>query len=239
LLQRGDRAEALVYFKRAEIYSTRYPTLEANLGSAYGALKQSAEAERHFLRCLEIDPSYEAGRYMYARWLEDNGRRPEAIEQLRLAVKWNPDVLSSLYLLMEIYAKQESWFTVKALAEYVLERFPKDPDARTYLTMARSQIDPREQSQASETPESLLNLSALYYQIGRYADAILAAKKALSLRPQYPEAYNNIAASYNSLHQWDEAVQAAQKALQLRPNFGSAQHNLARAEDGRGKTVAP
>ena len=236
-LQRGDPAEALVYFKKAEPFAARYPTLEANLGVAYGALKQNAEAERHFLRCLELDPSYEAGRYVYAHWLEDNGRRPEAIEQLRLSVKWNPDFLSSLYLLMEIFAKKESWPTVKGLAEFLLQRFPADQDAKTFRLMALRQID-GDLEQTSETPEALLNLSALYYQIGRYEDAVAAAREVLALRPEYPEAYNNLAASLNSLQRWDEAAEASRKALQLRPQFGSARKNLARAEDGKEKSVA-
>jgi protein O-mannosyl-transferase len=242
LLQKGDPGKAVVLFKEAKTLAPRYAPIEVNLGSAYRSLKQGTEAEEHFRRGLQLDPTNAAGYYSYAVWLEESGRQPEAVEQLRLAAKANPDHLSSTYLLMKIYAKRDSWQTVKNLAEYILKRFPSENQAKAYHLMAASAMTgPGSADQALKllkTPESLLNLSVLYYLAGKFEDSIAAARESLTLRPNYPEAYNNISAAYRSLGKWDLAIEASRQSLALRPKFQSARENLAKAEEGK-KVAVP
>jgi tetratricopeptide (TPR) repeat protein len=241
LFQKNDPGQALVLLKQAQIRAPDYAVLEVNLGSAYRALKQATEAEEHFRRGLQLDPGSAAGHYAYALWLEESGRQPEAIEHLLLSAKMNPDFLSSIYLLMEIYAKRGSWQTVKNLADYIIKRFPSENQAKAYYLMAASSMPGRaganEALKSLKTPESLLNLSALYYTAGRFDSSIAAARESLTLRPNYPEAYNNISAAYRSLGKWDLAIEASRQSLALRPKFASAQQNLAKAEESKKKAV--
>jgi tetratricopeptide (TPR) repeat protein len=90
-----------------------------------------------------------------------------------------------------------------------------------------------------KTPQSLLNLSALYYVDGKFENSIAAARESLKLRPNYPEAYNNISAAYRSLGKWDQAIEASQRSLALRPKFKSAQQNLAKAKEGKNEGTVP
>lgn len=83
----------------------------------------------------------------------------------------------------------------------------------------------------SPTAAQLLDLSLVHYRARRYSEAIVAAKQALRLQPNYAEAYNNLAASYAELKQWDEAIDAAQHALILKPDFTLARNNLLWALD--------
>jgi tetratricopeptide (TPR) repeat protein len=232
-LQKHDPDKALALFKEAQRLAPRYSLLEVNLGAAYGDLKQNELAEEHFRRGLQLDTGLgtEPSRCVYAQWLEANGRRPEAIEQLRMAVKLSPDFLSSVYLLMEIYAKRGSWPTVQGLADYILKRFPYDETSKAYVLMAAYATGGSGDAVKSlKTPGNLLNLSALYYEAGQWDDSIDAAREALALQPNYPEAYNNIAANYRRLEKWDFAIEASRRALALRPGYRSAQRNLAEAE---------
>jgi tetratricopeptide (TPR) repeat protein len=234
LVQKGDYSQALAYFERAKTYAPNYARNELNLGVVKGLLKRDAEAEQHFRRALAMTPRDPVANYLYARWLEKTGRRPEAIEQLRLAINANPDYLNAAYFLMEIYVKRGSWDTVRRLSDYFLKRFPSDPDERAYRLMAAWKTgelaNPDSAVRSLVTAENFLSVSALYYQSGDYEQSIAAAREALKLRPNYPEAYNNISAGDRALGNWDEAVEAAQQSLRLQPGSRMAQENLARSQ---------
>jgi tetratricopeptide (TPR) repeat protein len=236
LIRKGEPAKALELLEEARTLSPKYGLLEANLGAAQGALKD-ATAEEHFLRGLQFDPGSPACRHIYAKWLNDNGREAEAIEQLRIAVKANPDYLDSVYFLIQIYAQRASWQTVDNLADYVLRRFPSENSAKAYRLMAATADEHTLKS--CKTAATLLSLSALYYKAGKFESSLGASKDALTLRANFPEAYNNLSAAHRGLGQWDEAVGAAQQALLLRPDYRSAQQNLANALEGKRKLLLP
>jgi tetratricopeptide (TPR) repeat protein len=102
-----------------------------------------------------------------------------------------------------------------------VDRNPMHTEARALLARMN------ERARTMETPERYLGLSLESFQRGRYKDCIEAARKALSLRPDYAEAYNNIAAGHQALGEWDEAIAAAREAIRLRPDFQLARNNLA------------
>jgi Flp pilus assembly protein TadD len=218
--QKGDFARALVYLEKARALGAPADLVEADLGAVTGELRRDAEAERHFLRAIEISPHEPSTRQLYARWLDSRGRSEEAMEQAKIGARANPDNLESIYALLGIYAKEKMWRDVRAVAEGLLKRFPSDVPAKAYLLM----LDPA--APALRTPGNFLYLSVLHFEAARFEDAIGAAKEAVKLRPRYPEAYNNIAAAYRKLEEWDHAAEAAREALLLRPQFDQAQKNL-------------
>jgi protein O-mannosyl-transferase len=235
LAEKGDLQGALGYLERAKsVLPPSYYLIEVNLGVVKGSLKRNVEAEEHFRRALQLNPADPGTHYGYARWLEKNGRRPEAIEQLRLANDANPDVLGAAYALMEIYAKRGSWDTVRRLSDYLLSRFPSDLQAKTYRLLAAWQAgelpNASTRVRSMATAPYFLEVSALCYQSGEFEQSIEAAKEAVKLRPDYAEAYNNIAAAYRANGNWDAATEAARQALRLRPDFKMAQENLARSQ---------
>jgi len=77
----------------------------------------------------------------------------------------------------------------------------------------------------------MLHQSAEFCRARQYRECIDAARKAISLKPDYAEAYNNIAAASIALGQPDEGIQAATEAVRLRPDFELARKNLQRALD--------
>ena len=238
-LEKGDLDRARSYLEKARAQAPYYHLVEANLGVVNGRLKLDQEAERHFRRALQLlgDP---ADRTLFARWLEQHDRLPEALVQAGLALKANPDFLPAAYMLMGVDAKRRDWDQVRARANAVLTRFQNEPTTMAFLLMAAFETDDRA-ARVERTAENFVNLSVLYYQLAEFPQCILAAREALKLNPRSPEALTNLAAAHRELGEWDEAIAAAREALAIRPGFAGARANLVGAEAGklRGGTSPP
>jgi tetratricopeptide (TPR) repeat protein len=232
-LSKGNTIVANNYFEQAAALMPNYSTLEINRGVALGVLRRDAEAEQHFRRAMTLAPADSQPYFFYGRWLQGQGRTPEAISILSRSAAINPADLDPRYSLMAIYAQQSNWASLKGVADEVLHLAPGDAEARRYFAMAQNanaSVTTAEQlAGAQPTAENYVNLSLLYNQTGRYEDSIRAAKEALKLRPNFAEAYNNIAAGNESLGRWDEAIAAAQEAVRLKPDFQLARNNLSYA----------
>jgi tetratricopeptide (TPR) repeat protein len=228
LMARGDYPKALDYFQRALVYNPGYMVLEVNLGVVNGALKNDAEAERHFKRALALAPSDAIPNYFYAVWLEQKRRIPEALACLNLALAGNPSYMQARYLLMSIYAEQHDSDRLRVAAADTLAQFPSDEAAKSWL------------ARASDAPsaDTYLDRSLALYRQGKFTESIEAARAALKLRKDYAPAWNNIAAAYNSLGRWDEGIEAAEQAVRADPGFQLAKNNLAWARDQKRKTAA-
>jgi tetratricopeptide (TPR) repeat protein len=216
-MEKGELARALDYFQRAQVYNPNYYILEVNLGVANGALRNDAEAERHFARANQLAPTEAVPHYYYAVWLRAKGRLGEAIQNLDVAMVNNPTYLDAPHLLMDIYAQEQDAVLLQRTASETLARFPGDPVATSWLGRAAN---------LKPTAETYLNQSLTFYQQGRFEDSINSAREALKLRPGYSEAWNNIAAAYNAQSRWYEGISAENQL---------AKNNLAWAEQHKGK----
>jgi len=76
-------------------------------------------------------------------------------------------------------------------------------------------------------------LSEAYYKMGRYTDAVAAARTGVSLDPAVSEAWTQIALDCIPLGRWDEALNAATTAVRLAPDDASANAVLAEAQSRR------
>src|ERR1017187_8252680 len=81
-------------------------------------------------------------------------------------------------------------------------------------------------AEENPTPETLLQLSFVYYRMRLFGACIVTAKDALQLKPDFPEAWNNICCGYNELHEFANGKAAGEEALRLRPGWTLAQNNL-------------
>jgi tetratricopeptide (TPR) repeat protein len=241
-MEKGDDATALSYFERALVYAPDYSLIETNLGIANGRLKRDAEADRHFQRGLVLAPKWSEPRFFYGRWLKEKGRTKEAIAQLETALRSNPSAYDCRHLLMQIYFDQSNWGELQRVAEDTLRLAPNDATAQQFLGARQKReqdISAAEEAvRQTPTPELLLNLSLLYYQVGRFSECIQTAGRAVQMKPDYAEAYNNIAAGYNSLGLWDDGIKAATEAIRLKPDFELAKNNLTYAVAGKQRATA-
>ncbi len=70
-------------------------------------------------------------------------------------------------------------------------------------------------------------LSEAYYRMGRYADAVIAARTGVALDPAVPEAWTRVALACIPLGRRDEALNAATTAVRLAPDDQTANEALA------------
>ncbi|HYA43384.1 MAG TPA: tetratricopeptide repeat protein [Syntrophobacteraceae bacterium] len=235
LMARGDITGARSCFQKALAMSPDYAYLHINMAIAEGALGDEAAAESHFKRAIQCNPYFYGCYYYYARFLEERGRRAEAVPLLRKAMELSPGYCESRYLLMRIYARQNDWESLAKIAEDTLKRSPEDARARLYRQMALNRDDPVPEQEITAindpTPENYVWLSLAYYQRDQFEKCIEAAQKALRLKPKCVEAYNNICSAYIRLGDKSRATRACQSALEIDAGFELARNNLRVAQE--------
>lgn len=87
------------------------------------------------------------------------------------------------------------------------------------------------------TENNYINLSLVYYNLGRFQKCVEAATSALAVNPKSEAAYNNICSAYNMLQLWDKAIEAGEKGLKLNPKNELLRNNLEVSK--KGKTPHP
>jgi tetratricopeptide (TPR) repeat protein len=228
-MAKGDVTTALTYLERAKVYNPAYFFLEINLGIAKAEAGRRIEAERHFLRAIELEPYRYESNFYYARWLHASGRTEEALSRLEAAKQLNANALDVKHLLMQVYFEQKRWQALERLAAETLRVAPGDSQALRYASAQRQSQAELERAAAAannaQSADKYLNLSLLYYRADKYEECIHAARQALRLNPEYAEAYNNIAAANNAMRRWSDGIKAADQALRLKPGFELARNN--------------
>ena len=140
------------------------------------------------------------------------------------------------------------WISVIILALAVWIRRPSFPSARTCILLSAiavaifaypvwnqvHNIDKRTYPPANDHAalitihaEEDAALSQAYYRLGRYTDAVVAARTGVALDPTVLDVWNNLALACIQLRRWDEALNAANNAVRLAPNDETANANLA------------
>lgn len=71
-------------------------------------------------------------------------------------------------------------------------------------------------------PDCYYNIGYAQNQKKNYAEAEVAFKKAIELKPAYADAYNGLATVYNAQKKFDEAAAASAKAIELTGGAGAA-----------------
>jgi Flp pilus assembly protein TadD len=194
-----------------------------NYGLTLMAKGDYAGALDYFHRAEPLTPHYSLLLINLAI-AENATKEPSKAEQhfkdaLRLAPS-SPDSYTyyARYLLSHSRVEEARGFLQSAL-----ELSPADLNARDLLARADAQTP---NPPAPQTPEYYLDLSLKFYGEERYAESIVASRRALDLRPAYAEAWNNICAADNKLGRYDEAVAACEQALRFKPDLELARNNL-------------
>ncbi len=172
-----------------------------NAGWVAEVLHRPADAERHYGRAYEADPSYRPGMFSYARLLVENDKAAEAAEVFRAFVEAHPDDLEVRNELVVALGDAGLYDEAEQQASEVLLRDPEN--AQVYR-----------------------NLSSMYHAQGRFGMSQLAIEKALSLDDQDAGTYNNRGVTYQRQGRLAAAIQQYQAALQLEPSHFEANTNL-------------
>ena len=238
-MNKGAYPQALALFTEALEYTPNYPTLEINLAVVNGLMAdagdtaKSADAERHYLRAINLAPGDDAAPAYYGRWLAAHGRFGEALYQLQRAVQLNPTRPFQRDILIATYQRAGDTAGARQAAQQTLAFMPDDATAQAALTQPALPVNPTPAipftpaATGPQTAGDWINASLTLGQQGKYAESIAAARNALALDPKAAEAWNNIAAANEAEHKWDAAIDAAKHAIALKPDFQLAKNNLA------------
>jgi tetratricopeptide (TPR) repeat protein len=172
-----------------------------NLGLLLMNMGRPDEALAHFLKALELNPSYGDAHYNLGVLLEKMGRIEEDMAHYQKALEINPnyiDAHNNLGLLLEKIGRPE-----EAMAHYqkALEINPN----YGYVHY---------------------NLGILLADMGRTYEAMVHYQKALELNPNHAEAHNNLGALLAKMGRTDEAIAHYRRALGINPNAITPFQNL-------------
>ena len=220
-MSRGRYAEARDLFNRAAEILPNYSFLEVNLGVVSNALQNPVEAERHFQRALSLDEKQPVAHRLYALFLLDHTRGPEAIVHLRRALALSPGELDSRHLLMAIYAGRGETQALQALVGETLQMTSSDPDAQAYARGSSPHPPVRDDY------AGWFNLGFAFTRANRHLDAAPMYRIALQRDSTKEEAWNNLGWTLGRMGFFDDAEPPLRRAIALKPDFALAKNNLA------------
>jgi tetratricopeptide (TPR) repeat protein len=160
LVRTGKLDEALESFAKCVTLEPGSAKAHANLGIALVEKGRDEEGMEHCLKALEIDPENADAHNSLAIALARTDRLDEAIAHLEKAVAINPASFEYQYNLGRFLAGKNRFV-----------------DALPHFEQAVNLSNGRD-------PQSLEMLAAIYYETGRYPEAVRAARRALEIAVQ-------------------------------------------------------
>lgn len=192
LKQNGDRERAIASFEHAIELDPSIPLPYLNLGNLLVGV-DDIEAERLFLKVLEISPNHEDANNNYGVMLARRGRNQDAIKYFRQAIEENP----------------QKWDARLNLGDALL---PMDPVA----ALAQYEEVP---DQEVDRAEAFLNKAVAYIR-GR-ADVVSAMdcwKSCITLYPDHPAAWVLLANAHNTIGDRRAAIELLAEAQRRFPD---------------------
>lgn len=186
-------------------------------------------------------PNVEAGHNDLGVEYVKQGRIDDAIKELELALRLNPDSSEALSNLSALYRRQKRFDEAIAMLKESLKIRPRNSSAWNNLGVAYTDMGRFEEAVQAysavlsyETGFSEVhnNLGAVYTKQGRFDEAIKEFQIALKLEPRYAEAYYNLGLAYLNMGKSADAGREFRNALAIRPGYPEASEKLALLERG-------
>ncbi len=208
--------EAVPCFREAIRLEPRLPLAHRKLGEALAALGQGRNADEAFEEYFEQVP--EKGQVAIALDHLRSGRKPEAIETLRAALRESPDNVDAMRCLSQIYVQDKERL---GDAEALLRRATELAPAYTAVWML---------------------LGGLLHDAGRNREAVEVFQRATALEPKLTPAWTGLGNAHAYAGEVEKARDAYQRAVELDPGAPGAQmglgHVLKTLGDQSGSLVA-
>jgi len=238
------RCNAFCFDKKASFVLSRY--IMAGLFEKLGEIDKAIDAYKKAAAADYQNPVIHLG--LASAYLKKNDSQ-KAIEELNLAIKFDPEsvephaVLALLYFSQDKVSEAGSEYE-KALANASMQ----DPQNTTiYQRLGLLYLQQKNLNAAEKTYRLLLNLSPLdvdaHFYLGnvldelkKREDAIKELKTVLQLKPDYHQALNYLGYLYvEENRNLDEAEAMIKKALELEPENGAYIDSLGWLYFKRGK----
>ena len=244
LLHQGDFTNGLPYLEQAAALNPVDFLPQMNLGVAYGGLKRTDDADRHFQRAIVLAPNLWEPHFFYGRWLESQGRRRigESQRELETAVRLNRYSFEARNLLMQVYEETGNDQALEALVQDTLSLANENPQlgktpSQQPTPAQQANLSPKDAATLQMAAEDTVRAATRDCRAGKYDDCLSKARHALDLRPEYPEGLNVMAMALFATGHGDDGIEALQHALRIKPDYETAKKNLAWALEERRKAL--
>ena len=204
--------EAVPCFERAIRLEPGLPLAHKKLGEALAALGRGREADSAFEEFFDRD----GGRGKVALALDHlrAGRKDEAFETLRAAVREDADNVDALRVLAQLYWKEDKQLSdAEALLRRVVALAPGHTMAWTML-------------------------GGILQESNRHAEAMECYREASRLDPASAVAWSGLGIAYSHAGDVDRAIEAFERSIAVQPDNPNVQLSYAHALKTRGDQAA-
>lgn len=192
--------EAVPCFERAIQLEPRLPLAHKKLGEALAALGRGPEADAAFEEFFEQDA--DKGKVALALDHLRSGRKDEAVEALRTALRESPDNVDAMRHLAQIYVREK-------------ERLE---DAEALLRRATSL--------APDYVAVWMLLGGLLHESGRHRESLDAFRRVTSIEPRNVAAWTGLGNAYSNAGEIERSREAYERAVSFDPRAPGAQMGL-------------
>lgn len=192
--------EAVPCFREAIRLEPRLPLAHRKLGEALAALGRGQDADASFEEFFELDA--DKGKVAIALDHLRCGRKPEAIETLRGALREGPDNVDAMRCLAQIHVQDKERL---GDAEALLRRATELAPAYTAVWML---------------------LGGLLHDAGRHRESIEVFRRATTLEPKLAPGWTGLGNAHAFAGEVEKAREAYERAVELDPGAPGAQMGL-------------
>jgi len=168
LMQEGKFDEAILHLQKALESHPDADEAHSNMGLALMQERRIAEATAHLQKALDINPANARAHFNLGYALYAAGKIPQSLAEWRIGLRIQPDVVPVL--------NQAAWVLATCPEASV-----RNGAEAVELAERAAQIS------GGQDPATLDALAAAYAEVGRFADAVQTAKRALRLATQQSE----------------------------------------------------
>lgn len=195
----GNIDHAIRLFQSATAKDPRFALAHAGLAEAYWAQFQETKDPRWTsqalaanLEALRIDPAQAEVRLSLAVMYHGQGRRDEAVEEVKRVLALQPQNDNAHRLLADIHIAHSEWDAAIAAAKDAVTHRPSYWRNHSQLGLA-------------------------YFRAGRYDEAADAYQRVVELQPDSARGYQTLGTALQAAGRNDEALEKYEKAISIRP----------------------
>ncbi|REK09462.1 MAG: tetratricopeptide repeat protein [Planctomycetota bacterium] len=238
--RRGNEEQAMALFQQALETDPGSSGAAANdqIGFLHLQAGRLEEAREAFEDALHIDAMDSGAHDGLANVLSLEGNVDQAIKELRLAMRFNPNQPRVLATLASLLSQKGEQDEAEKLCMQALEISPKYGAAHNnlgliYRRMNKLELAEKEYRRAIELDPHFdaphVNLAQLLLRAGKHEDALDEFRAALQANPQYPSAIAlaNVGAHHFNERRYGRALAFYRRALQRDPDHALVHRQIA------------